>query len=203
MTRTLDLGCGDNKRDADAVGVDIRDYPAVDVVADIEDGLPFDDGRFERVLAYSVLEHVDDLPRVMSEIHRVLQPGGVLEGKVPYWEDRTAHIDPTHVRGFDTRTFDYWDSTTRLGALDYFDAEFRIESVRRVRRIQFWRSRPIQFELRAIPVDEDARIESLCVGCGSFEPPAELENGVCRWCQEHGQTEPNYVIGAAGEVQAL
>lgn len=40
--------------------------------------LPLADGQFDVVLAFSVLEHVDDLPRVLAEIHRVLKPGGVL-----------------------------------------------------------------------------------------------------------------------------
>lgn len=40
--------------------------------------LPLPSNHFDVVLAFSVLEHVDDLPRVLSEIHRVLKPGGVL-----------------------------------------------------------------------------------------------------------------------------
>lgn len=40
--------------------------------------LPLADNQFDVVLAFSVLEHVDDLPRVLAEIQRVLKPGGVL-----------------------------------------------------------------------------------------------------------------------------
>ncbi len=40
--------------------------------------LPLPDAQFDVVLAFSVLEHVDDLPRVLREIQRVLKPGGVL-----------------------------------------------------------------------------------------------------------------------------
>lgn len=94
----LDVGCGNNKRHPDAVGMDIREYEDVDVVHDVnETPWPFDDDRFERVLAYSVLEHVPDLPAVLGEIHRISKPGALLEGKVPHWKDRNAYIDPTHV----------------------------------------------------------------------------------------------------------
>jgi SAM-dependent methyltransferase len=40
------------------------------------DPLPFDDGRFDCVFAWSVFEHVDDVPFALNEIHRVIRPGG-------------------------------------------------------------------------------------------------------------------------------
>ncbi len=39
--------------------------------------IPFPDRSFQTVVINSVLEHVDDVPRVMSEIRRVLRPGGM------------------------------------------------------------------------------------------------------------------------------
>lgn len=150
LSLTLDLGCGANKRDPDAIGLDVRDYPAVDVVANVEDGLPFEDSRFEEVLAYSIFEHVSDLPYVMAEIHRVCQDGALVRGKVPHYTDRNAYIDPTHKRFFDVRTFDYWDSTTEHGDMDYFASEFRVQKARRIKRVKFWQSRPIQFELSVV-----------------------------------------------------
>jgi 2-polyprenyl-6-hydroxyphenyl methylase / 3-demethylubiquinone-9 3-methyltransferase len=43
----------------------------------IGEALPFPDGAFDAVFCCDVLEHVRDLPRVVSEISRVLEPGGV------------------------------------------------------------------------------------------------------------------------------
>ena len=40
--------------------------------------LPFADGSFSAVITTGVLEYISDLQRVMSEIHRVLRPGGVV-----------------------------------------------------------------------------------------------------------------------------
>src|SRR5512133_3624477 len=39
--------------------------------------LPFPDGRFDIVLCCDVLEHVNDVGRVIAEIARVLKPGGI------------------------------------------------------------------------------------------------------------------------------
>ncbi|MGA2533861.1 MAG: bifunctional 2-polyprenyl-6-hydroxyphenol methylase/3-demethylubiquinol 3-O-methyltransferase UbiG [Candidatus Aminicenantales bacterium] len=41
------------------------------------EGIPFRDRSFDAVFCCDVLEHVHDLPKVISEISRVLKPGGV------------------------------------------------------------------------------------------------------------------------------
>lgn len=45
--------------------------------------LPFADGSFDRIIASEVLEHVPDDLGVMTELHRVLAPGGRLAATVP------------------------------------------------------------------------------------------------------------------------
>ena len=46
-------------------------------VADVQD-LPFDDGEFDCTVANAMLYHVADLDRALSELARVLEPGGKL-----------------------------------------------------------------------------------------------------------------------------
>ncbi len=89
----LDVGCGDGffasvtfgtkKTD---VGLDteesrIREAAATAAYKKIVtyDGytIPFPNRSFQTVIINSVLEHVDDLPRVLSEVKRVLKPNGV------------------------------------------------------------------------------------------------------------------------------
>jgi len=41
------------------------------------ESLPFAEASFEAVVCCDVLEHVDDLPQVLSEVARVLAPGGL------------------------------------------------------------------------------------------------------------------------------
>ncbi len=47
--------------------------------------LPFPDGAFDRVIAAEILEHVPDDWRAMTEIARVLRPGGTVAVTVPAW----------------------------------------------------------------------------------------------------------------------
>jgi SAM-dependent methyltransferase len=57
-------------------GVENR-IPTVNFLrVDPEEALPYGDGAFDAVFAWSVFEHVDDTPRALREIHRVLRPGG-------------------------------------------------------------------------------------------------------------------------------
>ena len=51
---------------------------AIDVVeADVEDGLPFPDGRFDLITANQVIEHVRRTDVLLAELRRVLAPGGL------------------------------------------------------------------------------------------------------------------------------
>ncbi|MDO3676961.1 MerR family transcriptional regulator [Paenibacillus ehimensis] len=47
------------------------------VLADVQD-IPFHDEQFDIVIANNMLYHVPDIPKALSEIHRVLKPGGCL-----------------------------------------------------------------------------------------------------------------------------
>jgi ubiquinone/menaquinone biosynthesis C-methylase UbiE len=53
--------------------------------------LPYSDALFEVVLCMDVLEHVQDVEAALSEIYRVLKPGGVVLTTVP---NRRAFRDP-------------------------------------------------------------------------------------------------------------
>jgi ubiquinone/menaquinone biosynthesis C-methylase UbiE len=50
--------------------------------------IPFDDGEFDLVLAFSVMEHVTDLEASLLEINRVLKPGGV------FWFNSASSLCP-------------------------------------------------------------------------------------------------------------
>ncbi|MDQ3766085.1 MAG: methyltransferase domain-containing protein [Actinomycetota bacterium] len=72
----------------DYIAVDFHASPAyadlnVDIDADIRQ-LPLRSESFDGVLCIEVLEHVPDPSRAVSELHRVLQPGGVMLLTVPF-----------------------------------------------------------------------------------------------------------------------
>src|ERR1700694_1809956 len=65
------------------INLDLFAVSGVDVAADAHH-LPFPDAIFERVECDAVLEHVRDPRRVMSEIRRVLAPGGYAHLVTPF-----------------------------------------------------------------------------------------------------------------------
>jgi SAM-dependent methyltransferase len=93
--RALDLGCGTGAftallahSGADAVGADVaeaalerarRAQPELRFVrVAVEGPLPFEDHAFDLVWASEVIEHVADTARWLSDVRRVLRPGGSL-----------------------------------------------------------------------------------------------------------------------------
>jgi SAM-dependent methyltransferase len=81
--QVLDVGCGGKPYlpllapYAKAyVGVDAVAGAAVDDIA-VAEQLPYGDASFDVVICTQVLEHVDDPAQALSEIARVLRPGGV------------------------------------------------------------------------------------------------------------------------------
>lgn len=105
----VDLGCGSAKKEG-TIGVDKYPCDGVDIIADFEaEALPFENSSVGRIYASHVMEHVHDLFYVMSEVHRVLAPEGEIVIRVPYWSSEGAFRDPTHVRYFSEKSFDYFD----------------------------------------------------------------------------------------------
>ena len=76
---------------------DIYYSPLTDVLADGH-FLPFRDASFDAVSAQAVLEHVLDPYIVVSEIHRVLKPGGIVYAE-------TSFMQQVHEAGFDFSRF--------------------------------------------------------------------------------------------------
>ncbi len=120
----VDLGCGNNKVEG-AWGFDLRREPGVQVLSNIEHGLPIKTDSVDVVWARHVIEHVRDLIGFMEELSRICRPGGAVEIDVPYYTSRGAFRDPTHVRFIAEDTFEYFEPPTDYG----IRTQFRIERI--------------------------------------------------------------------------
>lgn len=131
LESVLDIGCGANKA-KDAVGMDTRRLPGVDIVHDLGDTpWPVADESFSVVRASHVMEHIKPwrFLAVMGECHRVLKPNGAVLIEAPYGVSEFYLQDPTHCRPITEKTFEYFDPRFDLYAT-YEPPPFRIEARR-------------------------------------------------------------------------
>lgn len=128
-SKVLDVGCGKGgftafigRQGFQASGTDLspvaierakQEHSDLDFRVLAMDRLPYDDNEFDAIWSSEVIEHVFDIHEHLSEINRVLKPGGRLILTTPYHGrlknilislihfDR--HFDPegSHVRFFD------------------------------------------------------------------------------------------------------
>jgi SAM-dependent methyltransferase len=82
--RRLNWGCGD-VTPADWINSDIESGPGIDICCDILGGLPLDDDSIDYISSQHALPALDiwDQVDALSELRRVLKPGGVLRLCLP------------------------------------------------------------------------------------------------------------------------
>jgi SAM-dependent methyltransferase len=103
----LNLGSG-KKYDPEAVNLDITARTNPDVVHDLEvTPWPFEEGRFERIEAIDVIEHLSDPLAAMQEIHRISRPSARVHIALPHFSSGNAYTDLTHRGFFGYYSFDY------------------------------------------------------------------------------------------------
>ena len=144
MSKTLDLGCGPNPRNpfnADEIfGVDIQEIKGKNFFKlDLAiDPLSFKDNFLDYVTAFDFLEHIPRLIYIphrkypfvdlMSEIYRVLKPGGKFLSYTPAFPSAQAFRDPTHknIITFETLSL-YFDNKNCMAKAYGFIGGFEIE----------------------------------------------------------------------------
>jgi len=149
------------------INLDILNIPGVDIVCDLNDGIPLADNSVIEVKARHILEHLDDTVKIMEEIWRVCKPDARIFIKSPYYTSIGAFKDPTHKRFFTERTFEYFlPKKTDKNLPDYqiraaFDIEYigyiwsspwiRFIPLKKFLRRYFWNiARTIVVRLRTV-----------------------------------------------------
>jgi SAM-dependent methyltransferase len=101
----LDIGCGE--KPYESLFINANSYIGVDIEksghdhnnskADIfYDGkvLPFPDNYFNSILCLEVIEHIFNIDEVLLEVKRVLKPGGLFVGTIPFsWPEHEIPYD--------------------------------------------------------------------------------------------------------------
>ncbi|MBW7869541.1 MAG: class I SAM-dependent methyltransferase [Flavobacteriia bacterium] len=107
--------------------------PIADVKADIQN-LPFENNSFDVIFCNHVLEHVADDKKALSELYRVMKPGGwgIFQVPIRYQLDKTFE-DPTITDKKERiEKFGQYDHV-RVYGMDYYDtlksAGFEVEKV--------------------------------------------------------------------------
>lgn len=118
----VDLGGGLNPLPGYTV-VDAR--PSADIVADLNEGIPLPDNSVGVVHASHILEHLHDKTKSMSEIWRVLAPGGWALVTVPSTDGRGWAQDPTHVSAWNENSFLYYTNSYLANFIDNKTVRFQ------------------------------------------------------------------------------
>jgi len=128
--KILDVGCGLRKRDG-AVGIDINPRSHADVIHDLDQfPYPFADNEFDEIVCDNILEHLQDIIRVMEELHRISRAGGRVIVIVPFFSHRNAFNDPTHRHFFGTRSFQYFIQGSAFSDYKYSTSQYSLQSFR-------------------------------------------------------------------------
>lgn len=102
----LDLGCGSSKHEG-FYGIDKKQLEGVDLVWDLNKGIPLPDNSAEWVMVCR-FAHVDDWQSFMAEIHRVLIHRGIVCILAPYAHSFRHISNPLLKHRFDERSPRYW-----------------------------------------------------------------------------------------------
>ncbi len=147
--RHLDVGCGRFPRNpfdcCELHGVDIFEQSQSDFIFTkcnvVLEKLPYKDSYFDSVSAYDFIEHIPRLVIVdgrssfpfvdfMSEVFRVLKPGGVFYAITPAFPKRSAFVDPTHVNYIAAETYKYFTQPDSWAAMYGFNGCFAKQQVK-------------------------------------------------------------------------
>ncbi len=112
----LEVGCGEG-RGIDWLLPHIKSYTAIDKIAPVIEGLKqkypqatfhsgnipplsvFESNTFDSLVSFQVIEHIEDDNQFLSELHRVLKPGGMALLTTPN-RPKSLSRNPWHIREY-------------------------------------------------------------------------------------------------------
>lgn len=145
----LNLGCGKDYRKG-YINIDNNKNFKTDKIFDLNQlPYPFEDDSVDEIIANEILEHLDDVVKVMREIWRICKNNAIIKIKVPYYKWRGAFWDPTHKHFFTEETFYYFTPNHSFYIEGY--PKFRILSMKFIGgKIRFWQKRHLLIVLKPV-----------------------------------------------------
>lgn len=149
--RILNIGCG-NRKIKEAINLDKSRDANPDMLYDLEwcaiessiSQTSLLESSIDKIYASHILEHIKGILPAMQELHRVAAPGCLMMVRVPYGQCSIAFEDPTHVRQFFPKSFEYFGQMA-YNAADYgYRGDWEIQECIIVCRDEF----------REMPMDE-------------------------------------------------
>ncbi len=91
----LNLGCGKTKVEEGFIGVDKIGYEHVQIVTDLTEKWPWEDGLVDEVASRNLVNYFHASQRIhfANELYRVLKPGGTALLVTPHWACNRAYGD--------------------------------------------------------------------------------------------------------------
>lgn len=120
----IDLGCGDSKQPG-FIGIDRFALPGVDIVCDLNRGIPIASDSADYILASHSLEHLRDLPATIIEIYRVCKDRALVTIIAPYDATRLNRANPYHFQAWNEHTARFF---TTENAPTIVSADYRFPS---------------------------------------------------------------------------
>ena len=116
MKKVLVLGSGREYKSStlETGFINLESNPELkaDLYFDLEDckqkQIPLPENSLDEIHASHILEHIVNLAPLMEECYRLLKPGGLLAIVCQYYTHEWAWGDPTHVRGINEHTFNFF-----------------------------------------------------------------------------------------------
>jgi SAM-dependent methyltransferase len=133
----MNLGSGKDYK-AGWLNVDILERTQPDLVLDLGQQVTFpitartlgggnvllEENSLDAIYANNVLEHVPDLPCLMTNLLALLKENGEIEIEVPFEKSMTAWQDPTHLRAMNLNSWLYY--TSWFWYLGWFEHRFEM-----------------------------------------------------------------------------
>lgn len=111
----LSIGGGPVRDHPSMTNVNISNYPNVEVVADAHE-LPYIDNSVDAIFISAVIEHLYNPMKAISEMYRVLKPGGVVFSITPFMQ--AYHGYPHHYQNLTLTGHEYYFTSSGFKLLE-------------------------------------------------------------------------------------